>query len=96
MAEVVDRITWAFRADDLEHEWPRYAALFNTTAPVPLIKDSLADASLLSPSARSALRGYLREDYDAVRELERRGVLTAVWKSTSASGACGRAGSVER
>ena len=76
MAPVVDKVKWAFRADDLEREWPRYAKLFpDHNGSAPHIKDYLADASLLSPSARSSLRGYLKSEYDAVRALERRGVL---------------------
>ena len=71
------RHTQAFRAEDLEREWPRYARLFpESNSTVPHIQDYLADASLLSPSARSSLRGYLKSEYDAVRALERRGVLT--------------------
>ena len=76
LAPVVDKVKWAFRADDLEREWPRYARLFpESNSTVPHIHDYLADASLLSPSARSSLRGYLKAEYDALRALERRGVL---------------------
>ena len=85
LATVVDGIAWAFRADDLEHEWPRYAALFNRSA-VPPISDTLADASLLSPSARSALRGYLREDYGSSTSFRNlKGAPSTAWEAI-----CGR------
>lgn len=59
--------------DDDREEATRETSLLQSG--VPSIAGYLADAAQLSQSARSSLRGYLKDDYDALHELERRGLL---------------------